>query len=223
VNVRSPLEVRNYSEVPNCVSDWTVFVPPVSSASALRDVSVGRARFDEWIKRFRAACDKCVIDKENDFDAWLRDSGGKAAGGLIILSHHASNALYFYDGGSPSVQSSAVTRSFSTPSVAIITACGSGKPGAADFIHRFNAHGASAVIATSNDVDSSMGGTYLTTLLDTLADHAADTSYTLTDARFDSVQVIRTKLDADGNAFGPRALAFLFAGSGDVRACVPKK
>ncbi|HET9865676.1 MAG TPA: carboxypeptidase-like regulatory domain-containing protein, partial [Nitrospira sp.] len=182
VNVRSPLDRQNYSAYKTCVSDWTLFVPPAKNDQGLRAVSMGRARFDPWIKRFRDACGTCVYDSENDFDGWLKDKDNdkKTASGLIILSHHDSNSLYFYQGGSPSIHSTAVARAFKGPSVVIIAACGSGKPGAADFVKAFNANHAATVIASSNDVDAAMGGEFLSALMAALHSHAADQTYTVT-------------------------------------------
>jgi hypothetical protein len=59
--------------------------------------------------------------------------------------------------------------------------------------------------------------------MDLLQTHSKDASYTLSKARFDAVKALSKTKDRNGAMYGPRALAFILAGNGAVRACVPVK
>jgi hypothetical protein len=226
VSIQSPLEFQDYSRPTQCVSKWVLFVPPRTkdpTPPALQAVSDARDEFKDWIDVFRNNCRSCVKDSETKFGDWLADSGTGESTGLIVLSHHGTNSLFFYDGGSPAIQSIGVSRVFSKPSLAIVDACGTSRPGASEFIREFNEHGINSVVATSTEVEPTMAGRFLTILMDLLQTHSKDASYTLSKARFDAVKALSKTKDRNGAMYGPRALAFILAGNGAVRACVPVK
>jgi hypothetical protein len=223
LNIQSPLEFQDYSKATSCISQWTLFVPPdkVPPPPSLQAVLDARAQFDGWITTFQNNCHDCVKDDENKFQTWLAGNGPPQSEAVALLSHHSTNSVFFYDGGSPAIQSSSMTRSFAAPSLAIIDGCGTSEPGASEFIRAFNAHGISSVIATSTEVDPVMAGQFLASFMDLLRAHVGDSSYTVSRARFDAVTALYSAKDQSGNAYGPRALAFILAGNGSVRACVP--
>ena len=222
-NVQSPLEFQNYGKPTSCLSQWVLFVPPEKNPipPSLAQVSNARDQFKDWIAAFRQTCKDCVNEDEKQFESWLEDSTSSPSVGIVILSHHSANSLFFYDGGSPAILSTSVSRNFSFPSIAILDACGTSQPGASEFIREFNQHGVSSVIATSTEVDPVMAGKFLALFMDQLRTHASDVTYTVSDARFDAVHLLAAQNDTDGKSYGARALVYLLAGNGALRACVP--
>lgn len=223
-DIQTPLEFQDYSVPSACLSRWALFVPPAVTPvpPALQAVSDARSAFSTWIDAFRRSCPACVMENETSFGRWLGDTASNDSTAIVTLSHHGTNSLFFYDGGSPAIQSSAVTRRFASPSLAILAACGTSRPGASEFMRRFNELGVSSVIATSTEVDPTMAGRFLTLFLDLLRKHANDRSrYTVGRARFDAARALSTLNDSDGKPYGARALSFVLAGNGSLRACVP--
>ena len=223
--VESPLQYQDYSRQTTCLSDWILFVPPNSNDAALRDVEHARNAFASEINSFRTACPNCVIEKEKDFEDWLRGRSPQKANSVLILSHHdpEHNKLFFYKGGSPAIQSLAITRSFVTPSLAIINACGTAQSGATEFVSEFNSQGVVSVIATSTEVEPEMAGKFLSVLVDLLRSNQATRNYTISTARFEAVRKLSAMPDPNGTPYGARALAFVLVGNGALTLCVPPK
>jgi hypothetical protein len=223
LNVQSPLEFQDYSKATGCISEWVLFVPPdkVPAPPSLVAVLNARAQFDGWITKFQNACHECVKDDEAKFQAWLGENGPPKSEAVVLLSHHSTNSVFFYDGGAPAIQSVSLTRSFANPSLALIDGCGTSEPGASEFIRTFNSHGINSIIATSTEVDPVMAGQFLAKFMDLLRAHATDASYTVSRARFDAVADLFDAKDQKGVPYGPRALAFILAGNGSLRGCVP--
>jgi hypothetical protein len=223
VEVQSPLESQDYSKPVGCISKWVLFVPPDKpTVPSLTDVYQARTQFADWITRFKDACPECVIDIESKFQSWLDGSDKPVGDGLVLLSHHSANSVFFYRDGSPAVHSASVSRTFNTPSFVLIDGCGSSMPGASEFIRKFNELGVSSVIATSTEVEPVMAGKFLDTFMNLLATHAKEDTYTVSRARLDTVRILSALKDEAGEAYGPRALAFVLAGNGALKACLPK-
>lgn len=161
------------------------------------------------------------MQDESAYARWLQESSASPPSVLVVLTHHASNGLRFYDRGNTLIKSTDVARTFGQPSLAIIDACGTAEPGASEFIRKLNEKGVAAAIATSATVEARMAGTFLSVLLDTLRKNRNDPSYTISRARFDAVKSLSTETDEAGEPFGPRALVFMLAGNGSLRACMP--
>lgn len=221
--VESPLQYQDYSRQSSCLSDWVLFVPPLSNNAALRDVEHARTPFADGINSFKASCNNCVMEKEKDFEDWLRGRNPQKGDAVLILSHHdpAQNKLFFYKGGSPAVQSLAITRDFTPPSLAIIDACGTAQAGATEFVSEFNSQGVNSIIATSTEVEPAMAGSFLSILIELLRSKGQDSTYNVSDAKFEAVRKLSTLPDQNGLPYGSRALSFILAGNGALRACVP--
>ena len=78
-------------------------------------------------------------------------------------------------------------RSFTSPSIAILNACGTAKPGALDVVRQINEKGITSIIATSTTVDATMAGHFAALLSKKLRDNAAKPEYTIGWAKFDAV------------------------------------
>jgi hypothetical protein len=199
-------------------------VPPENPPATVKREEFGavldaRQPVKDWIASFKQSCAACVIDNEFDFQKWLSQSDPRESVAVAILSHHSDNALFFNETtGSPRVLSSAVRRPFASASIVILDACGTSDPGASEFIREFNFRGVSAAIATSTKVEPALAGEFLATFMTLLQKHVNDPSYTVSQARFDAVRVLGR---GAGSVYGPRALAFILAGNGALRLCVP--
>jgi hypothetical protein len=219
-NVQTPLEYQDYSPSSDCISRWVLFVPPKTpppkvQATELEAVLVARESFKGWIDSVRQSCATCVIENEYDFQNWLSQPGKDESDAIVILSHHSGNALFFNETTEqPRVLASAVRRSFASPSLVIVDACGTSEPGASEFIRQFNFRGVMSAVATSTKVEPMLAGKFLAKLMGLFKEHAGDRDYTLSQARFDAVRALEPE-------FGAKALAFILAGNGALRLCVP--
>jgi hypothetical protein len=224
-NVQTPLEYQDYSPSSSCISRWVLFVPPENpppklSSQSFEAVLNARRPFKDWIASFKQICPACVIDNEGDFEQWLGQSGPRESQAIVILSHHSANALYFSEAkNAPHVLSSAVSGRFASPSLVILDACGTSEPGVSEFLREFNFRGVSSAIATSVQVDPVLAGKFLDTLMRLLQKHMNDEGYTIDRARFDAVRALGRAPDA---GYGATALAFVLAGNGALRLCVPQ-
>jgi hypothetical protein len=96
--------------------------------------------------------------------------------------------------------------------------CLCNRTGASEFIWAVNFHGVTSAIATSTKVESFLAGKFLATFMSLLQQHVNDAGYTVSQARFDAVRALGR---APGSDYGPKALAFILAGNGALRLCVP--
>jgi hypothetical protein len=67
-------------------------------------------------------------------------------------------------------------------------------------------------------VDPVLAGKFLTEFMDQLKRNVNDPRYTVTRARFDAVRSLGRD---EKSVYGPKALAFILAGNGAIRLCVP--
>src|SRR5207249_1222571 len=146
------------SDSPQCISRWTLLVPP--DPAPQREMVDARAGFKDWIEIFSARPTATVYDDISVFGKWIK--GDKAlppdpSTALLVLSHHDKNALFFdADKEVPSILSTNITRRFGAPSVAIVNACGTARPGAFDVVKQLNRRGVNSIIATSVSVNAEM-------------------------------------------------------------------
>ena len=105
--IETPFESQSYNAAAACVSQWTLLVPPAALEPVSADSPVlsdpmylVRQPFESWITSFSNWGGHTTIDTDlTTFSTWLRDSGAKAkSDGIIILSHHDADRIYFYDG-----------------------------------------------------------------------------------------------------------------------------
>lgn len=218
--IETPLEQQDYTASSACISKWVVVVPEEDPANKYDDMQQARAPFAQFIGQFQKSANSTVYQNMGPFRAWLRQWGGNAeSDALLILSHHDSNRIYFDP--SDTVESVSVQRSFSVPSVAVINACGTAKPGALEFVREFNGHGVSAEVATATEVEPRMAGLFASRFVQHLQDNAKDSNYGVARARFDAVVDVSQMPMTTGEKYGPRALIYVMLGNGGIRACPP--
>lgn len=206
VNVSIPLEYQSYARAGACLENWRLFVPPDPPRPSMDAVTLARSEFAGWIRTFADVCRGCVETVENDFRNWLGKQQ-KEKVSVVTLSHHnRENQLYFTDNAIPSIHYSAISRPFAAPSAAILAACGTGSPGASEFVRKLNQQGVDTIIATHTTVDAKMAGTFLKLLLDELSNHPRDRNYGLGQARFDAVRTLSAMTGEDGKPYGAMAL-----------------
>jgi hypothetical protein len=217
--VESPLRHQEYDRT-DCPKKWRLLLPlpdkeygdagALSSAAATAKLAPdalpwASASFaPEWdFEKFRA-----WLEAEEEDDETL----------LLILSHHADNAIWF-DRGRPLV-SLTMNRSFRKPSVAILNGCGTMEPGAAAIVDALNRRGAAAVIATATSVGGKMAGEYVRCFVERMK-KAPQEGVPLSFVHLDAVTCVRDAAGDDG-PYGARALVFGMLGNGSVRVCPPE-
>ena len=216
--IEAPLQLQSYVPPKACVSSWKLMMPPPPPLSS-EDMKNARKPFEKWIGEFRNW--KSHADVESDamlFDGWLgKRERGKDGLVVLTLSHHARGKLCFSDPSCKghSVLSADIRRSFPSPSLAVINACGTAQPGASEFIRKLNFSGIETIIATSTAVDGSIAGQFLSKFLYVLHDNT-DPAYTIGHAKFDTVAGLRKK-------YGARVLSYTLLGNDSVKVCTPPK
>jgi hypothetical protein len=218
--IETPLERQDYTASAACISKWVLVVPEDDPAHQYDDMQQARAPFAPFIGQFQKWTNSTVYQKMGPFRSWLRQGGSAAeSDAVLILSHHDSNRIYFDP--SDTVESVSVQRPFAVPSLAIINACGTAKPGAIEFVREFNDRGVSAEVATASEVEPRMAGLFATSFVQHLQDHAKDSDYGVAQARFDAVVDVSQMAMTSGEKYGPRALIYVMLGNGGIRACPP--
>jgi hypothetical protein len=218
VNVESALEFEPNVTSSKCVKQWHVFAPPDDvdeSDQVYRAVALARKKAAIWIQKIKQSCDDCASFSEQAFEAWLQNGDESPGEGIITLSHHVPDSLYFHDDGNPnpSVGPQSIERTFTQPSFALLAGCGTGQVGASQFIRGFNSAGVRTIIATSTEVDGDLAGEFVNRFLSRLSANSVDVGQ----ARFDTVQSLIS------DSYGPSALLFVLAGNPATVACVPTR
>ena len=223
--IESPLDAQDYSSIEACIDKWVAFAPDENEAvQANLEALYTPAR--RWLPAFKDS----LYNRPDQFAAWLRgDTGSKAEGdALLMLSHHSMDRLYFRD--NDTVEATDVRRTFRTPSVVILGACGSASPGAMEFVRRFNERGTSVAIVTATNVDAAMTGYYASALLDSL-NRSRNQPIGL--AHLAALKAVASTIDPSTQGvtvngepvpprpFGARALQFMLIGNGSVKVCAP--
>ncbi len=216
--LESPLQNQDYASTTSCISNWVFLVPPDDSSQI--EMHDAREQFGDSIDAFKAWKGHGEVYEDiRAFATWLApptplpvDTPSTA---LVVVSHHDNNKLFFdkeYE--NPFILSVNINRTFAPPSVAIINACGTAKPGAYDFVSELNQRGISAIVATSTEVNSVMSGHFMRLLIETLREHAA---YSLSRAVFEAIRSL-SKIPAE-SPYGARALIYSVIGNGSLTLC----
>ena len=235
--IESPLDAQDYSTNQACIDKWVAFAPDENEATQA-NLAALYTPASRWLSTFKESStptpsssrEPLLFSRPGRFAEWLRAGTSSNADGdaLLVLSHHSMDRLYFRDGDA--VEATDVRRSFRTPSVVILGACGSASPGAMEFVRRFNERGTSVAIVTATNVDAAMTGYYANALLDSL-NKSRDQPIGL--AHLAAVKEVASTIDPstkdltlDGKpvpprTFGARALQFMLIGNGSVRVCAP--
>lgn len=216
--VETPLENQDYETGQACITNWSLLVPRFDSKNPDDALQLARAPFASEIKSFRAWNGHAsVYDLLDDFRDWVKASGDDRNTAVLIISHHDANRLFLRANDVP-LESKTVSRRLRPPSVVIPNACGTGKPGAWDFVRMFNSRGASAAIATSVEVEARMAGLFVTKLLEELQNNE-----NLGQAKFDAALAVSKMRQSPPRTenYGPEALIYMLAGNGGLKLCTP--
>jgi len=228
--IETPLERQDYSLPEECISHWHLLVPG-KNPNSTDELQTARSQVEGWIDTFTSVPDAAKVCETIDcFRQWINpdtdlDNSAPTRETIVILSHHDANRI-FLEKNNPadSLESASVQRELGKSSVAILSACGTGKPAAMEFVRQFNDRGVAAAISTSTSVPAAMGGAYLECLLRRLSQkHPAQKIYTLFDANFDAIHDLSEMVDPSTNQkWGAKALIFTVVGNGALRICTPK-
>jgi hypothetical protein len=173
---------------------------------------------DAWLKK--AAARNESFDTMTDFARWLKKVLEDPSGGvLVLLGHHDANRFFFKKNDNFIYTS--IERNFREPSVAILSGCGTGGPGALKVIQGFNESGVTAIVATSFEVSPHMAGQFLDCMAQVVAAARQESKeITMSHAYAGAILCLRGKA-FDGIKYGARALLYSLFGNGYVRLCQP--
>jgi hypothetical protein len=221
--IETPLARQVTAEVSGCVSRWFMVAPPQNSA-----LGSMRARLNacvpSWLSGSRLFE---TMNGKRGFRDWIwtatRDPRNAA---LVILSHYGSDKgigrVAF--GSNEYVTSDDVQREFLQPSIAILNGCGTGQPGAEDFMNTLNDHGFDAIIATRHSVSNDMAVDFFDCLSHFLPNPTSTPTTTLSAASFDAVQCLRARRASPTAApYGAAALGYTIVGDSSLTLCQPRK
>jgi hypothetical protein len=226
VRVMVPLENQIYTEPKKCIDRWSLMIPDPATDDSM-SVAVNE-NFKTWTESFHAWKDHAFVYEGDagleNFEKWISsDAAVDTPTALLLISHQKNNKVFFNDDSeTPWIDSDHILREFSAPSLVVLGACGTAGPGQAEFVRQFNLRGVATVIGTSYEVDARMAGLFAAALMKNLGKNKADSTYTISNAVDDSMREVSNSARGAGQrVYGPRAFAFILAGNGQLRACVP--
>ena len=215
VRVESPLPLQAYDPATTCVTRWVVVVPPATEPGPLQDA---RAIVEPRVTGWQSTA--TVYEAIEPVRQWLAAPDTEASPlALLVTSHHGQDAVWFDE--TDRLLSREVRHRFGAQSIALLNGCGTGGPGATDFLAELNRRGFGAVIATSTQVTGDLAGTFLACFARTVEENATGT-LTLAEAYFAALRCTRDT-SRNGVRYGARALAYMFLGNGHLRLCPPKR
>jgi hypothetical protein len=216
--IEIPLPVQNYAAAPDCLSRWSVVVPPENAGEDALDQA--RKRLEHRIGGWDTAT---LFQEMAKFGDWTRKEERDPVGtAVVVVSHHDHNRFWFT--ARDSITPLALRRRFTRPSLAVLSGCGTGGPGALEFIRRFSEHGMGAIIATNTQVGGDMAGHFVDCLAKVVEDNASVPGFNVSRAYFAATRCMRTKDDARGRPdYGARVLLYTFLGNGALRLCPPAR
>jgi hypothetical protein len=211
--VETPLLYQDYAPALTCVSRWAGLVPDPTQFNSNDEMFKVGDPIARWVPRLTTARGTPELFSDlAQFRAWISDAtAAPATSGIAVLiaSHHDGNSIYFNE--TAALESQVVQRRLGRPSLVIMNACGSGKPGQSDFIRRFNENGAMAAIATSTKVDAEMAGLFVSTLLDVAARHDG---WPLGELFFETIRDV-------SRTYNTQTLSYMLLGNAGLRICIP--
>jgi len=218
--IETPLQIQTYQPTEECVSRWVMLFP--SEQNTNDELKKAAMQFKNWIPVWR---ENALKSFENmiSFGDWIREKQtDEDSVALVVLSHHTRNRISFEP--FQLVTSHEVVRKFSKPSMAILNGCGTGSPGAVDFVKQFNKNGINTIIATSTEVNATMAGDFLDSLSTVLEKNKQNTKFNISVAYFEALKHLRERTPPDGDSkYGARVLEYILVGNGNIRLCAPEK
>jgi hypothetical protein len=235
--IELPLPQQRYEHAASCLSNWDIFLPKRNSntcdptnLAACDEMQRLAYSFGHWADELSSWSNhtQSFYDTATDIDnfsKWLGDSSARPLPNqvLLLMSHHDRDRIFFDPSGQNTIEAGGVQRRFQAPSFVFLNACGTGQPGAIEFLRRFNEHGVNTIIATNTAVDAELAGQFAAALLSFLQQHPPGTGYKLGDAWFDTVRKVASMTDTNGRKYGARVLAYMLAGDAGTEICVPAK
>ncbi len=221
--IELPLELQSYEQPDSCVSRW-VFVMPQKNEQlkndALQTAIATASGLPEWLQKHNLSR---TFDAMQKFRDWIGASEEDPPTGLVLLSHHAHNAVWFQR--DELLTSMGLTRKFNGPSLAVLNACDTLEGGTSDFIQELNKRGVYSVIATSVPIGGDMAGEFLNCFTEELSALPAGDSRPVSSIYFKTLQCLKDRPEAaqDDAKFGPRALVYALLGNGSLPLCPPEK
>jgi hypothetical protein len=216
----SPLQIRTA----DCISRWVMLVPDRDRKDVALGIAFAQSKpaLSRWEPHIR---EKDFFGSLINFGVWL--SQGEVENNplcIMILSHHTKDMIFFDRSDSPTVTATQITKRFSVPSVVILNGCGTGGPGAVEFVRQFSKRGMEAIIATSSEVDPVMAGDFLNCLYEALEKCTASQNCDIGTVYFMATHLLRNKIPYNGDKpYGARALSYTLLGDGNIQLCQPKK
>ena len=219
--VESPLPVQSFLPQTGCVTRWTMALPNPPIDTALdRAVAALQGRFGTptgWnatteFYREIGKLKEWLAKQERDLDR----------SAIVVTSHHDKDTLFFQ--GNDRIFSREIERLLAPGSVAVLNGCGTGEPGATDFIAELSRRGVAAVIATGTEVQGEMAGHFLDCLAGAL-ENASGHQMKMAELHFASVQCLRARSPQQVGAtpYGAQALSYLLLGNANLTLCSPRR
>jgi hypothetical protein len=215
--IETPLPVQDYGAAPACLSRWRIVIP---REDGWEDDELKKAR-KQLSHRIPGWDASSLYQEMIKFGRWAREDARDAEGtAVFVVSHHDRNRIFFTE--QDSMTSVAFRRRFQQPSLAVLSGCGTGGPGALDFIRRLSEQGMSAIIATNAEVDGEMAGRFVDCLASVVEQNANVPDFNISRAYFATLRCMRVRDPERGLVdYGARVLLYTFLGNGSLRLCPP--
>jgi hypothetical protein len=224
--IETPLPIQNYATSQGCISRWFALRPAEPNAA---DIKLIRERLlQRWHTGIYKFFDGFIRGaEERQLKKWARvqrDDDSLQPGVLYITSHHGDSTagigtLVLDDGDEMS--SIDVKRQFATPTLVVLNACGTVRPGGDSFLKAFSYGNAATIIGTKYSVPVDMALDFTDILDDKM--RKAPPGTTIGTIFFDTILALRNKKgeEAGDEVWGGHALAYTLAGNSGVVICAP--
>jgi copper chaperone CopZ len=222
--IETPLANDTATLKPECIKRWVVSLPTKDQEDKLKSAyeNIDQSVVTTWktyapkefFDRIRQPEQEGEI---TSFGAWIeKDQKDKEPAAIITMSHHEKGAL---SDSSGEVLALNVKREFSQPSIAILDGCGTGEPGATEFIKELNDRGVMTVIATSTSVESPMAGHFISCFGQEIeaARKSGQKEIAVSAVFTGTLKCLYKK----PNKYGMKVLKYSLLGDGNLRLCIP--
>jgi hypothetical protein len=222
--IEAPLANDTATLKPECIKRWVVSLPTEDKEAKLK---TAYENIDpSFVTTWKTYASKEFFDRIrqpeqesgiNSFGVWIeKDERDKEPAAIITMSHHEKGAL---SDSSGEVLALNVKREFSQPSIAILDGCGTGEPGATEFIKELNDRGVMTVIATSTSVESEMAGHFVSCFGQEIeaARKRGQKEIAVSDAFTGTLKCLHKK----PNKYDMKVLKYSLLGDGNLRLCIP--
>jgi len=223
--IEAPLANDTATLKPECIKRWVVSLPTKDQEEKLK---TAYENVDpSFVTKWKTYASKEFFDRISQpeqesgitsFGVWIEnEEEDKEPAAIIVMSHHEKGAL---SDSSGEVLALNVKRRFSQPSIAILNGCGTGEPGATEFIKELNDRGVMTVIATSTSVESPMAGHFVTCFGQEIeaARKRGQKEIAVSDAFTGTLKCLHKK----PNKYDMKVLKYSLLGDGNLCLCIPE-